>query len=187
MKKSLGLVLVGVLAVNGVAMGALNAAHAWNGWYGVTNMTNGSDVDANVEWLVRWTGTEFEYSYQVTVLGTQDIGKVAVVMIPSNEATGLGSAQIDAGDVAPSSEGFAGSGELLIAAEWFWDSGLSTGDTTYELYYTSVNAPQNGTGYVVDGTLAFGTVPTPSNEIPEPATLTALALSGLALLSRRRR
>ena len=67
---------------------------------------------------------------------------------------------------------------------------MTTGDVSYQLQYESVNVPlisilapaiiQNG------GTTATNYLPSPSDYIPEPATMSILALAGLALLRRKR-
>jgi hypothetical protein len=68
---------------------------------------------------------------------------------------------------------------------WMFPSwAIDPGESSVTLYVLSDAEPGMITGNVIDGTIASGNVVGP---IPEPATLTMLALGGLAVLRRRRR
>lgn len=196
MKTRLGLVLAGVLAVSGVASASLITTNAYTDgnavtWTGTVSMISNTDanLDADVEYVVNKRvlhdgNLQFEYNYQITSNGLLPITLVYVNMILSNEAEDIGSYQIDVGDEAPTSEFFT---VTPYAANWTFDN-LTDGDVSYGLSYWSVNEPLWKFGVVQDGGAVAGALlPSPSDKIPEPASVAALAIGALALVGRRRR
>ncbi len=165
-------------------------------WSGSTTMTNGV-LSGTIEWVVNAPVThnsqsQFEYVYQVTSLDTEDIGKFAVGMLPSNEAEDIGFFLTDPLDETPIAAFFGGAAPNLDSATWtFADpittGGLSQDEVSYALNYWSVNAPILGPGSIQNGILAGGLVPSPSDIIPEPATLALLSAGICGLLARRKR
>ena len=196
MKTRLGLVLAGVLAVSGVASAALDTSNVYTDgnavtWAGTVAMTSISDpnLDTDVEYCVNKRvlhdgNLQFEYNYQVTSNGSLPVTLFYVNMILSNEAEDIGSYEIDVTDVAPTSAFFTAT---PYAANWTFEN-LANGDVSYGLNYWSVNEPLWKFGIVQDGgALAGALLPSPSDKIPEPASLMALAVGVLALVGRRRR
>ena len=163
-------------------------------WSGTKTLAN-DGLRADVEWLVNdrvlhGGELQFEYAYQLTIPAeaTKAVLKFSVGMLDSNEAQDIGSYQIDVGDIAPSDAFFGGPPPDLDTANWtFGGDGLLAGDVTYALNYWSVNEPQWGLASLHDsGTIAGGILPSPSDEIPEPATLCLLAAGLIPALRRRR-
>jgi PEP-CTERM motif-containing protein len=190
MRQVTAVVLLGLMAC-GTAWGALDTSNAYvDGdsftWAGSTDMTNQA-LSASVEWCVDdQVGGLFKYNYQLTLGGTAPLTLLSVGMLDSNEAQNIGSAQIDPTDVAPASAYFGGPAPNLSSANWEF-AALSPGQVSYELSYWSVNEPLMFAGQIQDtGLIAGGLVPSPSDEIPEPATLGLLALGAVAGLIRRR-
>ena len=97
-------------------------------------------------------------------------------------------AQFDPTDLAPTGATF----DPVPPAEpwtatWSFD-GLVAPDVSYALTYWSVNEPLEWLGTVIDlGYTTSGMIASPSNVIPEPATIGLLTVGLLSLLRRRKR
>jgi hypothetical protein len=132
---------------------------------------------------------EFTYAYQVTTVGgTELMSSLWVNMIDSNEATDVGQFALSSG-VVPDDWYFAGTYPTLNTANWdFYPPNLAVGDGSCGLAYVSVNAPTwQMAGWIQDGGLsASELLPSPSDVIPEPATILLLAGSAIGLLRRGR-
>jgi hypothetical protein len=179
--------------------GVLNGhADAWMGWTGTTPMANGA-LSGTVDWAVFWApdypGTyahdadEFIYAYQVIVDGTAPVTQLTVNMIDSNEANDIDvDASIAAGTQSPYFYDFGAPPPDLQTANWFF-AGMVASDESPVLVYSSVNMPLWDHGaYIYDnGLWAYGPLPTPSDVIPEPATLALVGLGFAGLAARRRR
>jgi len=198
--------ILGVLAVS--------ASSAWAGalagdplayfdgvttWHGTTVMTgtgSSAGFSAAIDWCVYGPGdypgsyvaaaNEFVYAYQIFVTGAEPLAKLTVGMLDSNEANDISNdATLVAGE-APSSAYFLAPPPNLDSAIWEFTS-LIPGDNSDGLVYSSVNAPLMFFGSIQDtGKYADGELPSPSDVIPEPMTM-SLLLAGLAGLSLRRR
>jgi hypothetical protein len=127
------------------------------------------------------------YAYQIWCNDTTPVMDFWVAMIESNEARQIGTFTVDAGDteaVAPADCGLANEQAL-----WTWrDEGLTQGEHSVGLVYTSVNWPTDESwAFALDDALWCGwPVASPSADIPEPATLGLLAIGAVALVRRRR-
>ena len=183
-------------------------------WQGTVHMGSG-DLDANVDYCVfdeddwdydGYTVQEdpnfpgykvFVYAYQVFGYGSDQIRRFWATMLSSNEAFNIGTFVVDPNDTAaisPSQVGFQGT--PIDTANWRfgqddggggWVGGLEDGEHSVGLVYSSVNVPLLWFGNVQNGGgTGMNLVASPSNEIPEPATLALLAL-GLTGFVRRRR
>lgn len=156
-----------------------------------------ADVDYCVYWWTEYPGTdytptpgEFVYAYQVYVTGTGPVMKFSVGMYESNEANNIGHdpGLGDAGGHVPDSSYFTNPPPALDAANWAWDEGDPLVTHSDGLVYSSINAPLLFIGTVHNtGQAASDLVPSPSDEIPEPATLGLLALGLVVAIGRRRR
>ena len=174
-------------------------------WHGSVHMfsTGGGDtIEADVEYAVyapgdfTYTGLgytptpgEFVYAYQVIpTAGSVEINTFWVNMLASNEANNIGSFTL--GSIAPSSAFFGSGPPDLVSANWeFLGDTLENPGDSYGLAYSSINAPIMYVGFIQDGGLAGipdGTLPSPSDEIPEPATMLVLAAGALLAAFRRR-
>jgi hypothetical protein len=130
---------------------------------------------------------EFTYAYQITAVGGNDtLSSFWMNMIDSNEATDIGRFSLGSG-VVPSDMYFAGTYPTLNTANWdFYPPNLAVAAASEGLVYVSVNAPVWQPGWIQDGGLsASALLPSPSDVIPEPATMILLAGGVLGLLRRR--
>ena len=147
------------------------------------------------------TAGEFVYCYQVENTGMAPIAKYAVKMLDSNEANNIGS--FDLGGLAPKpAPAFGGPPPNLDTANWEWvyplnppaSRNLMPGQVSDGLAYSSINKPMEYDFLVHDGGIGVEHivedgdpgVPSPSDEIPELATLALLAVGFVAVLRRKR-
>jgi hypothetical protein len=207
MRRAAVLAMLGVFLCGSVVAGPLATdPNAWNDgtttWCGTTSVQSfEGDLKATIDYCVyRWdaypgtdytpTPGEFVYAYQVYVTGTGPVMKFSVGMLESNEANnidhdpGLG----DSGGHVPDHWHFTGTAPNLDAANWQWEDTDPLVTHTDGMVYSSENMPLWWIGTVHNsGQAASGYVPSPSDVIPEPATLGLLALGFVAAIRRRRR
>jgi len=182
-------------------------------WRGTSSLTNSSGLSADVDWCVfgpgAYPGTaytygfpavpphsepaadEFVYAYQLTVTGSVAVSGFSVQMLESNEAHAIGhdtTIGLPGGTIEDDRYlTWGGTGVWPNLAAWdFLGDGLGQGYKSVGLVLATVNAPLMLQGRIIDkGTFVYGDMASPSNEIPEPATL-ALLICGGGLVIRRR-
>ena len=203
------------LVVCGTAFGGPLATHAdaWTDseartWRGSTDiqMTDPGDpekeLSATVEWAVFADGDfpyadgdftpttgEFTYAYQIEVTGDYQVNKAWVNMKPSNEANNVGVFDLTSGVEPTSADWGETDPEHRVSAIWLF-SGFDVGEVSNGLAYNSINEPVDWLGFIQDGGLIGspqGTMPSPGDIIPEPATIGVLLLGAGALIGLRRR
>jgi len=191
------LTAVAVLGLCGTALAALDTTNVYTDGTSTTwtDTVTWTDVDLSVaieycvnDRVLHGGELQFEYVYQITSLGTSPATSFTVSMLPSNEAVDIGSHQIDPTDVAPWDEAF---NPLPPAEPWTagWSfTDLVAPEVSYALTYWSVNEPLLFLGSVINEShTATGMIASPSNVIPEPATIGLLTVGLLSLLRRRKR
>ena len=164
-------------------------------WSGSTSFDNGVGVAGYVDWAVfapgdfPYPGTgyaptagEMVYTYQLFSTGADAISSFSVAL--ENPADNIGSFSGLTGDAVINTVLLPG-----VKAEWQF-AGVTTNSNSEGLAFSSPYVPKDLFGLAVNGG-TFSVViplPTPSDvEIPEPATLSVLALGGVALIRRRRK
>lgn len=197
--KRLGMASLLVAVLCAPAMAGLAGYTGWTDpetsftWEGTSSIAL-DGLSASVEWVVPYDPASglFHYVYQLTNVGTVDITKFGVLMLPSNEAQNYGNFSTGAGQVAPSGLSFdyaADPPHEVLAAYWTFAS-LSAGEVSECLDFWSINKPLAWNGFIQDhGDSVDGNwdLPSPDNTIPEPASLSLLAGCAVAALCRRRR
>ena len=194
--------VLAVLALSATAFGGALDGHASafddgsTVWTGSTAFDNGTGVAGYVDWAA-FTAADFNaafggtgytpntgelvYAYQLFNTGTDSISSFSMAL--QNPASNVGSFTGLAGDAV--------TGTVFIPlskAEWQF-SGIATSGNSEGMAFSSPMIPKDLFGIVVNGGTFSIVVPLPTpseNEIPEPATMSVLALGGLALLRRRR-
>lgn len=199
-KRAILAVVLG-LCFCGTATADLSGLNPWTGngrtWADTTSMSAedpnelGKYLKADVEWVVEWVSSsqEFKYTYQVECTGDCAVTSLEVPMLESNEAENIGSYLVEAGNIAPTGQGFI-PGPPAEPTLAYWDyAGLLNGQVSYGMTYWSVNAPLMLGGSIGNCGLfaAHGDVPSPSNDIPEPASASLLILGSVVLAGIRRR
>jgi len=205
MRKKVPIALSVCLFVSSVAMAGplLGDPLAYQGWTGATVLDSGSGLVVSVEYCVYGPGdfpyvdpnytsapNQFAYVYQVYSIGSVEMNSLTIGMLESNEADGIGSIDLGTGGIAPASASFGGSPPTLDSANWSWAElgGLQPSQYSNGLVYYSVNEPLWWFGSVKNDTqVASGFLPSPSDVIPEPATLSLLVGGAVFALRRRKR
>lgn len=195
-----GAASAGVLATDSAAY-VDGTGRAWSGSTDLDSgiMINGIALKGTVDWCVYAPGSfhftgytptagEFVYAYQIELKGTSVAELFTVAMLDGNKANNIGSFDLT-GDRTPNGAYFENPGHAnLLAADFEWAPGLTPGQKTAGLVFSSINAPLDWVGTLTDsGQAADGWVPSPSNVIPEPATMGLLAVGMVVGLLRRKR
>ncbi len=125
-------------------------------------------------------GAHYVYAYQIDNLDTA-ITKLTVGL-DGDETLGAIGSVADPGTVDPSAALYVGAGPTSSA----WDfTGLGTGQSSAVLFFTSAQAPELHSSTVAAAWSNSHDLPSP---LPEPATLTLLALgAGVTCFGKRRR
>jgi hypothetical protein len=133
------------------------------------------------------TSGEFVYAYQVFIDDDVEVFKFLVGMLESNEANNIGTWSMTGG-LDPNAMGFGGTPPNLDSAWWSWDPAMQPTEKSVGLAFSSINAPLWWIGTVHNsGLQASAMVPSPSDVIPEPATLCFLLAGAVVGGLRRRR
>jgi len=190
-----GLAATAVLVGSGVAQAGLLSANsgaaipAFTGTQFFDDNFSGFTVSANVDYAVFAPGTfpfadpsggtDYVYAYQIENLDT-DIGQFTVGL-DGDETLGTIGSIADGGSANPNSSLYVGAGPTSAA----WDfSGFASGQTSDVLFFTSAQAPELDSSTVSAQWANSHDLPSP---VPEPATLSLLALGTIVSCSGRRR
>jgi hypothetical protein len=203
MKRTLLLTVVVGLCAATASAGALNGhAAAFNdgngpsggAWTGSTAFNNGQGLSGYVDWAVfgpgsfpyaGYTPTAGELAYSYQVFSTGSLATTSFSASLDNVADSIGTFNDLLGDVPTNM--------LLIPAQFgsaTWSfAGIPISGNSMGLVFSSIKVPKNLFGSTIDGGTGAIVIPLPSpdvTDVPEPATMSLLALAGLAMLRRRR-
>ena len=197
------MVVVGLCAATASA-GALNGhAAAYNdgngpsggAWTGSTSFDNGQGLSGYVDWTVfgpgqfayaGYTPTVGELAYAFQVFTTGALATTSFSVALDNVADSIGTFGDLTGDAPTNMTLFPAP---FGSATWSF-AGINTGGNSMGLVFSSIKVPKNLFGSTIDGGTGAIVIPLPSpdvTDVPEPATMSVLALAGLAMLRRRRR
>ena len=203
MKRTLLFMVVAGLCAATASAGALNGhAAAFNdgngpsggAWTGSTSFNNGQGLVGYVDWAVFGPGSfpyvgytptagELAYSYQVFCTGSLAVTSFSASL--DNVADSIGTFGDLTGDSPTNMNLFPAP---FGSASWSF-AGIATGGNSEGLVFSSIKVPKNLFGSTIDGGTGAIVIPLPSpdvTDVPEPATMSLLALAGVALLRRRK-
>ncbi len=163
-------------------------------WSGSTPFTNGAGVAGTIEWAVFGPGEfpfggsgytpapgQLTYAYQVFSTGSDAVTSFALSL--AGPANTIGSFSLAGGEPV--------AGAALVGttkAEWTF-AGLDAGEASEGLAFSATHEPQELFGFTLGGgrfAIAMG-LPSPSTTgVPEPTTLSLLAVGGCLWLRRKR-